>query len=78
MSGDVSFFLVAPPKPADLAGLAQEVTIDGQTSELGAPADITVRPPSDPAGFGLTIALTNIPDTYSAGGLNGSRSRSRS
>jgi hypothetical protein len=69
-SGDVAFFLVAPPKPGDLAGLAQQVTIGPQTSQLGSPGEITVRPPSDPSGFGVTIAFTNIPDTYSAGGLS--------
>lgn len=28
-----------------------------------------MRPPSDPAGFGLNIAFANIPDTYSVLGV---------
>jgi hypothetical protein len=66
-TGQVAFFLVAPPKPGDLAGLAQQVTLLGQTSQLGSPGEITVRPPSDPSGFGVNIAFTNIPDTYFTG-----------
>jgi hypothetical protein len=69
VTGQVAFDLVAPPKPGDLAGLALQLTLLGQTSQLGSPGEITVRPPSDPAGFGLNIAFTNIPDTYSVLGL---------
>jgi hypothetical protein len=56
----VTFDLVAPPKPGDLAGLTLMVL----GSPLGGPADVTVRPSGDPAGVGLDIAFTNIPDTY--------------
>jgi hypothetical protein len=42
----VRFDLVAPPQPGDLAGL--QLLLEGST--LGTPADITVRPASDPAG----------------------------
>jgi hypothetical protein len=64
ISGQVAFYLVAPPKPADLAGLALQVTLLGQTSQLGSPGEITVRPAGDPAGVGLNIAFTNIPNTF--------------
>ena len=69
-SGTVKFDLVAPPKPGDLAGLALIVTLLGQTSQLGSPGEITVRPATDPAGFGLNISFTNIPDTYTDGGVS--------
>jgi hypothetical protein len=59
----VAFDLVAPPKPQDLAGLQLVVTLLG-SSPLGSPADITVRPPSDPAGVGLNMTFSNIPNTY--------------
>jgi len=55
----VSFDLVAPPKAGDLAGLA--LVFDG--SELGTPGDITVRSSTDPAGVGLDIAFTGIPNS---------------
>jgi hypothetical protein len=69
VTGQVAFDLVAPPKAGDLADLALQLTLLGQTSQLGSPGEIKVRPPSDPAGFGLNIAFTNIPDTYSVLGL---------
>lgn len=60
-----TFDLVAPPSQADLAGLAVLVTAPGgQPTQLGAPAAVTIRPPTDPAGVGLNIAFTNIPDTF--------------
>ena len=60
LSLPIEFDLVAPPKPGDLAGLA--LLVNG--SQLGAPGEITVRPTSDPAGVGLNIAFSAIPDTY--------------
>ena len=56
----VTFDLVAPPAAGDLAGLA--LIVNG--SQLGAPGEITVRSGGNPAGVGLNIAFTNIPDTY--------------
>lgn len=64
VNGQVAFDLVAPPKPGDLAGIAMFLTLLGNTSELGTPADVTVRPPGNPGGVGLNMAFTNIPDTY--------------
>jgi hypothetical protein len=65
----VTFDLVAPPQPGDLAGLALQATSAGQTSQLGAPADITVRSSSDPAGVGLNVRFNGIPNTFALGGL---------
>lgn len=67
----VRFYLVAPPKAGDLAGLAILVNVLGLTSQLGTPADITVRSVSDPAGVGLNIAFTNIPNTSSGVPVSG-------
>jgi hypothetical protein len=64
VTGQIAFDLVAPPKPGDLAGLALMVTLLGQTSQLGSPGEIAVRPATDPAGFGLNISFANIPNTY--------------
>lgn len=66
LSLPAEFTLVKPPSPSDLAGLAVSVKdpISGSYQPLGAPADVVVRPMSDPAGFGLDILFTNIPDTY--------------
>jgi len=64
VTGQVAFDLVAPPKPGDLAGLALLVTLLGQTSQLGSPGEIAVRPATDPAGFGLNISFANVPNTY--------------
>jgi hypothetical protein len=69
VTGQVAFDLVAPPKPGDLAGLALLVTLLGQTSQLGAPGEIAVRPATDPAGFGLNIRFANIPNTFTEGPL---------
>jgi hypothetical protein len=66
-TGTVKFDLIAPPKPGDLAGLALLVTLLGQTSQLGSPGEIAVRPVTDPNGFGLNITFANIPDTYTDG-----------
>jgi hypothetical protein len=70
VTGQVALDLIAPPKPGDLAGVALLVTLLGQTSQLGTPGEITVRPATDPAGVGVNIAFTNIPDTYSELGLS--------
>jgi hypothetical protein len=69
VTGQIAFDLVAPPKPGDLAGLALMVTLLGQTSQLGSPGEIAVRPATDPAGFGLNISFANIPNTYAEGPL---------
>ncbi len=66
----VTFDLVAPPKPGDLAGLALMMTFLGNTSQLGTPGEITVRPPSDPRGVGLNIAFSNIPNTFSGASIS--------
>jgi hypothetical protein len=64
ITGDLTFDLVAPPKPGDLAGVAAFLTLLGSTSELGSPADVTVRPPGSANGVGLNMAFTDMPDTY--------------
>jgi hypothetical protein len=63
LSLPVGFYLVAPPKPADLAGLQMTVNLVSP-SPLGSPADITVRPADSAGGVGLNMAFSNIPDTY--------------
>ncbi len=64
ITGNLTFDLVAPPKPGDLVGVALFLTLLGNTSELGSPADVTLRPSGSAAGVGLDMAFTNIPDTY--------------
>jgi hypothetical protein len=66
LSLPAEFSLVAPPTPSDLAGLAVSVKdpLSGSFQQLGTPASVTVRPGSDPAGVGLNIAFSNVPDTY--------------
>lgn len=56
------FTLVAPPAAGDLAGLDVLVKdpISGQYGVLGTPAAVAFRSPSDPAGYGLNIAFSNI------------------
>jgi hypothetical protein len=63
---NATFHLVAPPGPADLAGLAVVVTdpFSGKPTQLGTPAAITIRPATDPLGVGLNIAFTKIPNTF--------------
>lgn len=56
----VKFYLVAPPAPGDLAGLV----IVANGSPLGTPGAVTVRPSTDPAGVGLNIAFSNLPNQY--------------
>jgi hypothetical protein len=53
VSVPVSFYLVPPPAPGDLAGLA----VMGLGEQLGAAGQIKVRPSGDPAGVGVTIGL---------------------
>jgi uncharacterized membrane protein YgcG len=62
----VTFYLVPPPHPSDLAGVQAIATVLGTTTPLGPPADVAVRSASDPAGVGLTMVFTDIPDTFSA------------
>jgi hypothetical protein len=71
LSLPAQFTLVKPPAPADLAGLQVQVKdpTSGAYQPLGAPADVVVRPASDPAGFGLDLLFTNIPDTYTVPAL---------
>jgi hypothetical protein len=53
VSVPVSFYLVPPPAPGDLAGLA----VLGLGEQLGATGDVKIRPSGDPAGVGVTISL---------------------
>jgi hypothetical protein len=53
VSVPVSFYLVPPPAPGDLAGLA----VTGLGEQLGATGDVKIRPSGDPAGVGVTISL---------------------
>lgn len=61
-----SFDLVAPPSTSDLAGLAVLVDdpLTGQPTQLGTPAAVTLRPSGNPAGIGLDIAFSGIPDSF--------------
>jgi hypothetical protein len=61
----VTFDLVAPPAPADLAGLVIMATnpITGIAAQLGSPGEITVSP----AGA-VSIAFHNIPKSYALAG----------
>jgi hypothetical protein len=56
----VTFDLVPPPAPGDLAGLA----VNSNGTQIGTTGDITVRPSGDPAGVGVTINLT-LPNSLS-------------
>ncbi len=53
----VTFDLVPPPNPGDLAGLA--VNMSG--TQIGSTADVKVRPSGDPDGVGVTIDFV-LPD----------------
>jgi hypothetical protein len=53
VSVPVSFYLVPPPSPSDLAGLA----VTGLGEQLGATGAVRIRPSGDPAGVGVTISL---------------------
>ena len=54
----VTFDLVAPPVPGDLAGLA----VNSGGTQIGATAGISVRPSGDPNGVGVTINFV-LPNT---------------
>ncbi|HET6865939.1 MAG TPA: hypothetical protein VFH80_08455 [Solirubrobacteraceae bacterium] len=56
----VTFDLVPPPAPGDLAGL----TVNSNGTQIGTTGDITVRPSGDPAGVGVTLNLT-LPNSLS-------------
>ncbi len=51
LSIPVNFYLVPPPHAGDLAGVQAIASMLGVTSALGAPADVTVRPASDPQAW---------------------------
>ena len=55
---NVGFFLVPPPSPNDLAGLAVAAAGD----QIGTTAPIVIRPSGDPDGVGVTIDLV-LPNT---------------
>jgi hypothetical protein len=49
----VTFDLVPPPHPGDLAGLA----VNNTGTQIGSTADVRVRPSGDPFGVGVTITF---------------------
>jgi hypothetical protein len=55
---NVGFFLVPPPAPGDLAGLA----VASNGDQIGTTAAITIRPSGNPAGVGATINFV-LPNT---------------
>ncbi|HWE07951.1 MAG TPA: hypothetical protein VG325_01275 [Solirubrobacteraceae bacterium] len=60
------FDLVAAPSRLALAGLVVVVNapVTNQPTQLGTPAAITLRPSGSPAGVGLNIAFSAIPNTF--------------
>jgi hypothetical protein len=60
----VTFYLVPPPEPGDLAGLV----VKGLGMQIGATADVRIRPSGDPAGVGVTLGLV-LPDKLALPGL---------
>ncbi|MGH2908427.1 MAG: hypothetical protein ACRDK8_03930 [Solirubrobacteraceae bacterium] len=60
VSVPVSFYLVKPPSPGDLAGL--EVYSSTLSEQLGSTGDVLIRPSGDPNGVGATIKLV-LPNT---------------
>jgi hypothetical protein len=60
VSVPVSFYLVKPPSPGDLAGL--EVYTSELGEQLGSTGDVLIRPSGDPDGVGATIKLV-LPNT---------------
>lgn len=56
----VTFDLVPPPTPGDLAGLA----VNSNGMQIGTTGGIRVRPSGDPAGVGVTLDLT-LPNSLS-------------
>jgi hypothetical protein len=65
LSVPLTFYLVAPPKKSDLAGLVVMANVLGSQSQLGSPGEVVIRASSDPRGVGLNIVFTNLPDTFS-------------
>jgi len=66
----ISQYLVAPPSPADLAGVLTVANPGTPAAmDLGSLADVTVRPSGDPAGVGLTQHFANLPDTFPVAGV---------
>jgi hypothetical protein len=59
-------YLVAPPHRSDLAGIANYLVNTG--SQLGGTGEVRVRPSGDPAGVGLDISFTDVPNSISFGG----------
>lgn len=65
----LALYLVAPPQASDLAGIAIYQHIgNGPTSMFGSAGNVVVRPSSDPAGVGIDISFTDIPESVSFGG----------
>jgi hypothetical protein len=64
MNVSLTFYLVAPPKPGDLAGLDIEAgsPVNGP---LGSPGEVSIRP----ADAGVDVAFKNIPNTATVMGL---------
>ncbi|MDE3133642.1 MAG: hypothetical protein KGL15_06230 [Acidobacteriota bacterium] len=60
----VTFDLVPPPAPGDLAGLA----VNSNGNQIGSTAGIVVRPSGDPDGVGVTIHLL-LPNQLDASAL---------
>jgi hypothetical protein len=53
ISTPVTFDLVPPPSPGDLAGLA----VNSSGTQIGSTADVRIRPSGDPNGVGATITF---------------------
>ncbi|MEA2144924.1 MAG: hypothetical protein QOG59_511, partial [Solirubrobacteraceae bacterium] len=64
MQVSLTFYLVAPPKPNDLAGLYIEAGLP-VNGPLGSPGEVSIRP----ADAGVDVAFTNIPNTATITGL---------
>jgi uncharacterized membrane protein YgcG len=60
----VTYYLVPPPSPGDLAGLA----VDGLGQQIGSTGAIDIRPSSSALGVGATIGLS-LPDTLPSSAL---------
>jgi hypothetical protein len=64
----VTFYLVPPPAPGDLAGLTVIGNVLGVNEQLGSTGDIKIRPSGDPGGVGVTINLA-LPNQLTLSGL---------
>jgi hypothetical protein len=64
----ITFYLVPPPAPGDLAGLTVIGNVLGLKEQLGATGDIRVRPTGDPGGVGVTISLA-LPNQLTLSGF---------